>query len=273
MPIMIYFKILFLSCRKKKPSWSKDHLRCREYREWFDGFLLWIVQEQQLKGATTQTLEGFLSITQFMLADNQARRDDFRAVVVRSVERGRKGRENNGNYFKYGPEWDDSGTTRKRGGGLFRFHEKVDVPVQDLDIKISRLNRNDWWTWLIWKALQSLQSLRTSRNISIKDSTHPSQIYEHLIKASGVKNASSCRFLVVRRNKGFNPMSQFAYSLHLWCLNPAVVLREVREDCRSIVVTSGTLSPLSSYQSELDIDFKVSFLFKRPLTFLNIAIT
>ena len=52
--------------------------------------------------------------------------------------------------------------------------------------------------------------------------------------------------------------SQWTYALNLWCLNPAVVLKEVRESTRSIVVTSGTLSPLASYQSELDIDFKIT---------------
>ena len=51
--------------------------------------------------------------------------------------------------------------------------------------------------------------------------------------------------------------SQLNYSLNLWCLNPAVVLKEVRESTKSIIVTSGTLSPMSSYKSELDIDFKI----------------
>ena len=32
----------------------------------------------------------------------------------------------------------------------------------------------------------------------------------------------------------------------------------MRQSTRSIIVTSGTLSPLSSYQSELDIDFKIT---------------
>lgn len=51
--------------------------------------------------------------------------------------------------------------------------------------------------------------------------------------------------------------SQWTYALNLWCLNPAVVLKEVRVSTRSIIVTSGTLSPLASYQTELDIDFKL----------------
>ena len=37
-----------------------------------------------------------------------------------------------------------------------------------------------------------------------------------------------------------------------------MVLKYVRDSTRSIIVTSGTLSPLASYQTELDIDFKIS---------------
>ena len=46
--------------------------------------------------------------------------------------------------------------------------------------------------------------------------------------------------------------------MNLCCLNPAVVLKEMRKRTRSIILTSGTLSPLSSYQSELGIDFKIT---------------
>ena len=69
------------------------------------------------------------------------------------------------------------------------------------------------------------------------------------------------RFLLIQpsyRCSKNNSTSQLSYSLHLWCLNPAVVLKDVRHSSRSIIVTSGTLSPMSSYQTELDIDFKIS---------------
>lgn len=55
-----------------------------------------------------------------------------------------------------------------------------------------------------------------------------------------------------------NIASQWTYALNLWCLNSAVVMQEIKESTRSIIVTSGTLSPLASYQSELDIDFKLT---------------
>ena len=46
-------------------------------------------------------------------------------------------------------------------------------------------------------------------------------------------------------------------TLHLWCLNPAVCFDELKQLCRSIVLTSGTLSPLATFASELGVEFPV----------------
>ncbi|XP_046462198.1 Fanconi anemia group J protein homolog [Daphnia pulex] len=113
-------------------------------------------QDPQLSGATQTLLEGFLMIMDLMLNGNQIHRDDYRAVVVRTVER-----------------------KQKKGPGSSFFGKA-------------------------------------------------------------------------------NIASQWTYALNLWCLNSAVVMHEIKESTRSIIVTSGTLSPLASYQSELDIDFKLT---------------
>lgn len=39
----------------------------------------------------------------------------------------------------------------------------------------------------------------------------------------------------------------------LWSLNPAVAFRSIAEEARSIILTSGTLSPLDSFASEVCI--------------------
>ncbi|KMT19267.1 hypothetical protein BVRB_1g014480 isoform A [Beta vulgaris subsp. vulgaris] len=41
----------------------------------------------------------------------------------------------------------------------------------------------------------------------------------------------------------------------LWCLNPAVVFREISDLSLSVILTSGTLSPMNSFSSELGIPF------------------
>lgn len=46
-------------------------------------------------------------------------------------------------------------------------------------------------------------------------------------------------------------------SLNIWCLNSAVVFREIGENAHSILLSSGTLSPLDSFAGELGISFPV----------------
>jgi len=45
--------------------------------------------------------------------------------------------------------------------------------------------------------------------------------------------------------------------VNFWCLNPAVCFGDLKDDVRSIVLTSGTLSPMASFSSELDVKFPV----------------
>ncbi|XP_052202294.1 uncharacterized protein LOC127808030 isoform X2 [Diospyros lotus] len=45
------------------------------------------------------------------------------------------------------------------------------------------------------------------------------------------------------------------HSLSLWCLNPAVVFRDIANLSLSVILTSGTLSPMNSFSSELGVQF------------------
>uniref|UniRef100_A0A671MU81 DNA 5'-3' helicase n=1 Tax=Sinocyclocheilus anshuiensis TaxID=1608454 RepID=A0A671MU81_9TELE len=47
------------------------------------------------------------------------------------------------------------------------------------------------------------------------------------------------------------------HTLSFWCLNPAVAFSDLRDSVRSIVLTSGTLSPMGSFSSELGIKFSI----------------
>ena len=46
-------------------------------------------------------------------------------------------------------------------------------------------------------------------------------------------------------------MSGWAVQMCLWSLNPAVAFRSVSEAARSVILASGTLSPLGSFASEV----------------------
>lgn len=44
--------------------------------------------------------------------------------------------------------------------------------------------------------------------------------------------------------------------MSLWCLNPAVVFRDIADLTLSVILTSGTLSPMGSFASELGVQFE-----------------
>ena len=56
----------------------------------------------------------------------------------------------------------------------------------------------------------------------------------------------------------FGSVLDYTYSAHFWCLNPAVIFHGVKEEVRSIVLTSGTLSPMTSFSSELSVEFPIT---------------
>merc|ERR1719370_924338 len=47
-------------------------------------------------------------------------------------------------------------------------------------------------------------------------------------------------------------------TLNFACLNPAVSFDDLKEEVRAIVLTSGTLSPMATFASELDVKFPIS---------------
>lgn len=50
----------------------------------------------------------------------------------------------------------------------------------------------------------------------------------------------------------------WTHTLSLWCLNPAAVFRDVADLSLSVILTSGTLSPMTSFSSELGVKFETN---------------
>ncbi|KAM6558620.1 hypothetical protein CsatA_027859 [Cannabis sativa] len=61
----------------------------------------------------------------------------------------------------------------------------------------------------------------------------------------------------VKRDAG-KALGDWTYTLSLWCLNPAVVFRDITDLSLSVILTSGTLSPMNSFSSELGLQFGAS---------------
>jgi Rad3-related DNA helicase len=50
-------------------------------------------------------------------------------------------------------------------------------------------------------------------------------------------------------------MNKFTYTVNFWCLNPGVAFYSLK-DCHSVILASGTLSPMDTFQSELGTKFE-----------------
>ncbi|XP_022936915.1 Fanconi anemia group J protein homolog [Cucurbita moschata] len=61
----------------------------------------------------------------------------------------------------------------------------------------------------------------------------------------------------VKRDPG-NVHVDWTHTFSLWCLNPAVVFRDIGDLSLSVILTSGTLSPMNSFSSELGVQFGTS---------------
>lgn len=51
--------------------------------------------------------------------------------------------------------------------------------------------------------------------------------------------------------------TMWSFKLCLWCFNPAVSFSYLDSQCRCIVLTSGTLTPMDSFSSELGVEFDI----------------
>jgi Rad3-related DNA helicase len=47
------------------------------------------------------------------------------------------------------------------------------------------------------------------------------------------------------------------HTLEMVCLNPAIAFKEIKNKVRSLILTSGTLSPMNTFASELDMQFPI----------------
>ncbi|KAL1778558.1 Fanconi anemia group J protein, partial [Sigmodon hispidus] len=63
--------------------------------------------------------------------------------------------------------------------------------------------------------------------------------------------------LALPKNKKHSRQKIGVNVLNFWCLNPAVAFSDINDKVRTIVLTSGTLSPLKSFSSELGVTFSI----------------
>lgn len=104
-------------------------------------------------------------------------------------------------------------------------------------------------------ALSTMQSILTIVNYMFCDEFKYLDDYKLLmIKSRSRRNDSSQRF----RSSYSQPGNDgWEYKMCLWCLNAAVAFADLVKQARSVVLTSGTLSPMDSFAGELGTDFPI----------------
>jgi len=87
-----------------------------------------------------------------------------------------------------------------------------------------------------------------------KDSLYRDDYRMSVVKAQERKKGGKARGWT---GKGDVPSLVSTVTLNFWCLNPGVCFDEML-DCKSIVLTSGTLSPMVTFASELEVKFPIT---------------
>ena len=94
---------------------------------------------------------------------------------------------------------------------------------------------------------------------------------QHLIKILDLLNAvfdsglsekdidESCRFVMQAEGASGGGKPRASRTLCFWCLDISVPMRTVAASLRQVLMTSGTLSPMSHFAAELGIPFPISF--------------
>ncbi|XP_036612018.1 Fanconi anemia group J protein [Trichosurus vulpecula] len=64
-------------------------------------------------------------------------------------------------------------------------------------------------------------------------------------------------FFALPKNKKRSKQKMAVNVLNFWCLNPAVAFSDISSNVRTIVLSSGTLSPMKTFSSELGVTFAI----------------
>lgn len=73
----------------------------------------------------------------------------------------------------------------------------------------------------------------------------------------GTKDMSADNRLASRDERGSAKAAGWQFRIAIWCLSGAVVFADIARDARSVILTSGTLTPMDSFAGELGLDFGI----------------
>ncbi|KAL0140560.1 hypothetical protein V8B55DRAFT_1447814 [Mucor lusitanicus] len=103
-------------------------------------------------------------------------------------------------------------------------------------------------------SLTVLQGLITVLGFIFRPEEHNDKDYQ-LVFMKAMKRATANPNNRRRRFRDPAKQSLWVHKIAFWCLNPAIIFSDMCKDTRSVILTSGTLSPLNTFASELGVPF------------------
>ncbi|KAE8884292.1 Fanconi anemia group J [Phytophthora fragariae] len=103
-------------------------------------------------------------------------------------------------------------------------------------------------------ALATVQSIMNVADYMFRDNLKFIDDFKLVVIKSKSSWKESARFQSpTKRNGG----DEWELKMCIWCLNAAVAFSDVASQARSVILTSGTLSPMESFAGELGVDFPI----------------
>uniref|UniRef100_K3X4V5 Helicase ATP-binding domain-containing protein n=1 Tax=Globisporangium ultimum (strain ATCC 200006 / CBS 805.95 / DAOM BR144) TaxID=431595 RepID=K3X4V5_GLOUD len=104
-------------------------------------------------------------------------------------------------------------------------------------------------------ALSTVQTVLHVADYMFRDELKYLDDFKLVVRKSRVNRNSGGRFRGAYDTKAGG--DGWELKMCIWCLNAAVAFSDVVKQCRSVILTSGTLSPMDSFAGELGTDFPI----------------
>lgn len=129
---------------------------------------------------------------------------------------------------------------------IYDILEKVDIKSESVDDILS----------LLEAGIGTVGSVHSNRLVHLSKFVSILRIlFRTVTKKEGVKQSFKLHIREIMDNRNNSKIK--VRELGFWCFDSGIVMRNIAQDARSIIVASGTLAPINSFAWELGIKFDV----------------
>ncbi|KAG7395319.1 Fanconi anemia group J protein [Phytophthora boehmeriae] len=93
-------------------------------------------------------------------------------------------------------------------------------------------------------------------SLALSTATRVISVASYMLRSNG-KDADDFKVVITKKRRRTEDTEIIDTKLCIWCLSAAVVFSDVAFQARSVILASGTLSPMDSFAGELGVDFPI----------------